>query len=425
VLLLATGVIFLFSLTDYFILHRFSWATTAVRLAWAGGTLAGAFLGGKLRAEAERDLFVALGLLTAVCFTALVALTGGVQSPMFHWILAVPLTVAVVVQDHPRATLASAAGTLTGGIWMLASGSRPFPEVIAWGVQAAGMGALAVYASSAYQALREREARAARERQEMLERALLLEGERRARQSAEEALRGRDEFLTVASHELKTPLTALKLQAQLAQREVRTLPEPRPVWAERLQTLERHVDRMAALVDTLLDVSRIRLGRLSLELEEVDLSALAQEVAHRFGPQLAQAGSTLEVQIAPGVVGRWDRLRLEQVLSNLLANAARYGAGRPVNLQLDAAQGVAQVVVRDQGIGIAPADQQRIFGRFERGVSDRQYGGLGLGLWIVEQIVSALGGTVAVESQVGQGATFRVRLPLQPTLSPGAGDDLH
>jgi signal transduction histidine kinase len=137
-----------------------------------------------------------------------------------------------------------------------------------------------------------------------------------------------------------------------------------------------------------------------------------REVALRFEVEAAQAGVQLEVAAAAPVVGAWDRLRLEQVLGNLVSNALKYGAGRPVRLSVEAYEGWALLGVRDEGIGIAPEAQARIFGKFERAVSDRHYGGLGLGLYVSRQLVEALGGSIQLQSEPGSGTLFTVRLPL-------------
>ncbi|WP_052518412.1 PAS domain-containing sensor histidine kinase [Archangium violaceum] len=228
---------------------------------------------------------------------------------------------------------------------------------------------------------------------------------------AQKAIGLRDGFLQVAAHELRTPVTALKLNVQTlvagARREA--------AWSERtvsrLTGLERGVGRLGVLVDELLDVSRITSGRLVLRPEALDLAELVREVAGRFRPEAERAGCTLRVRVPGPVVSRWDRLRLEQVLSNLLSNALKYGAGQPVEVALSTSGERAHLHVRDEGIGIEPAVQARIFERFERAVSDRHYGGLGLGLWITREIVTAMGGTIHVESVPGQGASFLVTLP--------------
>jgi len=164
-------------------------------------------------------------------------------------------------------------------------------------------------------------------------------------------------------------------------------------------------------VDALLDVSRLTQGRLALTWEELDLTEVVREVAERFAQQAAKAGCELKVVAEERVVGRWDRLRLEQVVTNLLSNALKYGAGRPVHVEVEGESERAVLAVRDEGIGIEPEHLERIFGKFERAVSGRHYGGLGLGLYITRQIVQALEGTIEVESEPGHGATFRVVLP--------------
>ncbi|WP_233582856.1 GAF domain-containing sensor histidine kinase [Corallococcus sp. CA053C] len=245
--------------------------------------------------------------------------------------------------------------------------------------------------------------------------ALYLENARLLRE-AREAVRQRDEFLGIASHELKTPLTPLSLKVQLLQKQVTVLArEGKPVPTERvsetLEVVQRQVRRLSRLVDNLLDVSRISAGRLRLEVEELDLASVAAEILYRFAPAAQQQGTELELHAPVPVVGRWDRLRLEQVVTNLLSNALKYGAGRPVAVAVEARGTTARLTVTDHGIGIAPEDLARIFERFERAVSDRHYGGLGLGLYITRQIVEAFGGTVNATSEPGQGSTFILELP--------------
>ncbi|MRG96728.1 sensor histidine kinase [Polyangium spumosum] len=227
---------------------------------------------------------------------------------------------------------------------------------------------------------------------------------------AMEAISARDDFLAIASHELRTPLTPLKLQLERLVRDARA-----GVHQERmgpaLEVAYRQAVRLAALIDRLLDVSRITAGRLDLCLEEVDLSALVQDVVTRFGREAEEAGCSITFQHDKPVLGTWDRLRIEQVVTNLLGNAIKYGRGEPIEIALEADEAAARLTVRDHGVGIAPEDQGKIFERFERAVSNQSFGGLGLGLWIVRQIVEAHGGSVRVESVQGEGSTFRVELP--------------
>ena len=232
-----------------------------------------------------------------------------------------------------------------------------------------------------------------------------------------EAVRVRDEFLSIASHELRTPLTPLQLQVNTLLKRVSDLAQGRASreWVERsLERIARQGYRLERLVGQLLDVSRITAGRLLLDLEPVNLADVVRDVHQRLVEtrELARSGCVLTLDLAENVVGQWDRLRVEQVVENLLMNALKYGAGAPVKVTAakDASMGV--LLVQDGGIGLSPSDRERIFGRFERAVSSRNYGGLGMGLFIVRQVVDAFGGSVDVESEPGKGAKFIVCLPL-------------
>ncbi len=239
-------------------------------------------------------------------------------------------------------------------------------------------------------------------------------GEReRLLRDLEQAVQSRDSFLSVAGHELRTPITALKLHVQGLLRQAEERPGVAPErLAVRLGKAAATVARLHVLVDQLLDVSRIGSARLELYPEELELATLAGEVSERFADEAARLGSTLHLRTDGPVVGRWDRARLEQVLANLLSNAVKYGRGRPIELGVFASgDRAARITVRDQGIGIPEGARERLFGRFERAVSGRHYGGLGLGLWITRQLVEAHGGTISYESTEGEGTTFTVELP--------------
>jgi PAS domain S-box-containing protein len=235
--------------------------------------------------------------------------------------------------------------------------------------------------------------------------------------SAQEAVAHRDEFLSVASHELKTPLAPLKIQLQSCRRRAEELADGAPL-VKKLDVAERQVDRLHMLVNSLLDVSRIRAGRLELELEEVDLAALVDEVASRFQAELAKKNVELKLETDGTVRGRWDRSRLDQVVSNLLNNGIKYGCGKPIEISVRRVGDRAVLGVRDQGIGIAQGDTDRIFNRFERAVTSQTAGGLGLGLYISQQIVRAHGGEIRVETGAGDGSRFVVELPLAPAAAP-------
>ena len=250
---------------------------------------------------------------------------------------------------------------------------------------------------------------------ELSRRVALAADNARLYQESQEAIRLRDEFLSVASHELRTPLTPLNLKLGMLRRVAEhagggTLPAPQV--ASEIGAAARHVQRLTNLVDHLLDVTRIRAGKLQLQVEVVDLAEVVRDAATRLASVATEVGSALEVEVPERCTGAWDRMRLEQIATNLLSNALKYGGGNPVRIRLEE-QGPGQVVlsVRDAGIGMDPSVLGRIFGRFERGHSGRHHPGLGLGLYITKQIVTALEGTISVESAPGQGSLFTVVLP--------------
>ncbi|HEY8210928.1 MAG TPA: ATP-binding protein [Myxococcaceae bacterium] len=228
-----------------------------------------------------------------------------------------------------------------------------------------------------------------------------------------EAVRARDEFLSIASHELRTPLTPMRLQLETLRRSLeRAAPDERVL--ERLDVALRQAQRLSKLVENLLDVSRIASGRMSLELEQCDLAAVARDVAERFQDEAIRAGCPIELRLSEGATGLWDRSRLEQVATNLLSNAIKYGMGRPIEVAVSGEARSATVSVSDRGIGVEPEDAARIFRRFERAVPARHYGGLGLGLYIARQIAEAHGGQISVAGRPGGGSIFTVTLPRRP-----------
>lgn len=239
---------------------------------------------------------------------------------------------------------------------------------------------------------------------------------KRAEETAVTAIAVRDQFLSIASHELKTPLTPLCLQLEIMQKMLKAGAPPEqirqklPIFVDRLFRL---TDRLSHLVEELLDVSRINNGKLLLEKEELQFSALVREVCDRFGNDLARTKSNLHLNLEEGILGVWDKLRIEQVATNLLTNAIKYGEGKPIEVTTCLEDGNAVLRIRDNGIGIARDDQGRIFQLYERAVSPSHFGGLGLGLYIVRQIVEAHGGEVGLESNLGMGSTFWVRIPLK------------
>ncbi|MFP2905596.1 AAA family ATPase, partial [Pyxidicoccus sp. 3LFB2] len=245
--------------------------------------------------------------------------------------------------------------------------------------------------------------------QELARRAAVCIDNARLYRASQDAVRLRDDFLSVASHELNTPLTSLRLMVQSLLRHVPSgMPEPA---LRAMRTIDSQSLKLATLIEELLDISRIHAGRLDLDLEEVDLAAVIHRVAEKLREPLVRAGCTLDLDVEGPIVGHWSAHRLEQVLLNLLSNALKFGAGKPIHVAAGADGGTAWLCVRDRGIGISPDKLPHIFERFERAVSVRAYGGLGLGLHLVREILTALGGTIRVESTVGAGTTFTVHLP--------------
>jgi PAS domain S-box-containing protein len=242
--------------------------------------------------------------------------------------------------------------------------------------------------------------------------ALAIENARLYRES-QDAIGARDEFLSIASHELRTPLTPLQILFQRLLGEV-SRDRPKEQIQEVLVRGERQVQRLTTLVDKLLDVSRIAGGQLQLQREPCDLVEITLEVLARLGDELARAKCEVELEASKPVLGCWDELRIEQVITNLVSNALKYGAGRPIMISVRQRDGVATFSIQDAGVGIDPEKLGRIFGRFERAVSSRSYGGLGLGLYIARQLVDAHGGNISVESSPGEGAHFKMELPLEP-----------
>jgi signal transduction histidine kinase len=253
------------------------------------------------------------------------------------------------------------------------------------------------------------------------------------------ALHIRDEFLSVASHELRTPITTLNLHVDAALKALASSPggADDERLHRRLSSIRGQMTRLEHLVDALLDVSRFMEGRLQLQPEEADVVGIATDAVESLRESAARAGSTINLRCPATLVGRWDRLRIGQVVTNLLSNAIKFGRGRPIDVEVEPEEEQEQepgqeqkekqkqrqrqkqkddgtwvlLRVRDGGIGILSEQQTRIFERFERGTSERYYPGLGLGLWIAKQIVDACHGSITVESQVDVGSTFIVRLP--------------
>jgi signal transduction histidine kinase len=231
----------------------------------------------------------------------------------------------------------------------------------------------------------------------------------------EQAVRMRDDFMSIVAHEVRTPLNGLILETQLRKMHL-ARDNAAAFTLDKMHAMvdrdERQIKSLIRLIEDMLDVSRIRTGKLSIRPTHFDLAALVRGLLHNFAPQIEAAETSVSLDAEQSVMGDWDEFRIEQVISNLLTNALRYGAKSPIHLKVYSENGEARVEVRDFGIGISEENQQRIFQQFERVSANHVATGLGLGLFISEQIVAAHGGTITVESRIGEGALFRVCLPL-------------
>ncbi len=416
--------IVVFSPADWVSPIGFSWGPFIIRLEWAAALVATAL--GLRRADARRTrgLLNLLAVATAALYAALVQQTGGAASPLFQWSVAMPAIVALVVQGHASAVVASGATLLPCGIAILGVHAATPVALAQWTLQVMAVTAFAYYASSTYRRALEREP-AQPQPQPHPPRPHAEDVSAARLRASEAALAARDEFLAVAAHELRTPLTSLLLHIEAIERGV---PMPGPAgppisaqWAgpqgeqRRIAAVARQARRLSGLIDGMLDVSRFTGGHLSLELAQVDITALTREVAQRFAPDAAAAACPLSLRFHAPLIALLDANRMDQIITNLIGNALKYGAGAPIEISGEGDESVVRLTVRDHGIGISPADQERIFLRFERAADERQYSGAGLGLWITSELVKALGGRITLHSVPGAGSSFTVVLPRRPT----------
>ncbi len=230
------------------------------------------------------------------------------------------------------------------------------------------------------------------------------------------ALKVRDDFFSIASHELKTPLTSLKLHTQMIQRGIKQN-DPTVYSQERVNALieqtDKQTQRLERVVDDMLDISRIKTGKLTIEKDFVNLSDLVSDVIARMTGQFQMIpGGAPRLKLSKDSEGFWDPIRIEQVITNLLTNALKYGNNKEIDVEVSSLPNEVFLSVKDYGRGISPEYKEKIFNSFERaGVSASEISGLGLGLYISKQIVKSHGGEIWVESEPGKGSLFRVKLP--------------
>jgi signal transduction histidine kinase len=223
-----------------------------------------------------------------------------------------------------------------------------------------------------------------------------------------------DEFLSTLGHELRNPLAPIYMQAQYLLDAVRQ-GEPKALTSDwmvpQLEGFCRRLQKFLEMLNRIMDVSRMSAGQLDLELEQVDLVEVVREVSANFERELSAARSELRLDLPARLVGKWDRMRVEQIFTNLLSNAIRYGASKPIEVRVGGDLEQIELSVKDDGVGIPEEHQHRIFERFERAGKTRSSGGFGIGLWTVRQSCLALGGHVSVKSRPGEGSEFTVVLP--------------
>ncbi len=255
------------------------------------------------------------------------------------------------------------------------------------------------------------------------EQEVLLRELQATQSDLQNAVRMRDDFMSMVAHELRTPLNTLFLEAQLRKMQLdrgNTAIFDAAYLQKMVARDQRQIQSMVRLIDDMLDVSRIRSNRLSIRPSQVDLQALLARVVNNLSNQASAAGSTITLEPGEPATGVWDEFRIEQVVINLLTNALRYGKGKPVTVSTVGVPGGVCIQVRDQGMGISEEDQKRIFEQFERANGNDGTGGLGLGLFITRQLVEAHGGKIGVESREGEGATFMITLPFTTPEAPAA-----
>ena len=250
---------------------------------------------------------------------------------------------------------------------------------------------------------------------------VLVSGLQRAWLRAEDAIQSRDEFLSLASHELRTPITGLLLHMQLRQRRSELQPDKALTGEELRQMVKsdlRQIQRLNQLVDSMLDVSRLRSGQAPFHPVEIDLCTITQEFVTRFKEQRPGEAELLSLKLCEPAIGSFDPMQIEQILANLVGNSFKYAGQRPVAVSVVRVGSTdAELRVKDEGPGIRPEEQEKIFRKFERLSSHRHLGGLGLGLHISQELAARHGGSIRVESEPGQGALFVVKLPLRKHLT--------
>lgn len=232
---------------------------------------------------------------------------------------------------------------------------------------------------------------------------------------AKKEIRARDEFLSIASHELKTPLTSMLLQTQTAIYSIRNVSLAHfsiNNLLKMLESVENQTKRLSKMINDLLSTSIITTGNLQLVYEKVDLDNVVADILEEFSERIQREGYELAYTKQEPIIGQWDKIRIQQAISNLVSNAVKYGNRKPIELATRKEDNMALIIITDHGIGIPKEQQEKIFGLFERAVSPTEYKGLGVGLYITKKIVESHRGSISVSSKVGKTTTFTIKLPL-------------
>ncbi|WP_322847110.1 hybrid sensor histidine kinase/response regulator [Pseudomonas sp. B33.4] len=276
-----------------------------------------------------------------------------------------------------------------------------------------------------------RQSKAMKQQVEALEQArreqeALLQQLQSTQLELEQAVRMRDDFMSIVAHEVRTPLNGLILETQLRKMHL-ARDNAAAFTLDKMHAMvdrdERQIKSLIRLIEDMLDVSRIRTGKLSIRPSRFDLVQLVSNLLQNFAQQIEAAETEVSFSAPAPVEGNWDEFRIEQVVTNLLTNALRYGGRSPIQVRVYREGDEARVEVQDRGIGISQENQKRIFQQFERVSAKTVVAGLGLGLFISEQIVAAHGGSIVVESEINEGAQFRVCLPIQENGTSDATSD--
>lgn len=412
VLITCAALVLFFAVADAVAVQGFPARALAVRVVWALILLGLALAGPRVRPGLYPLLTASAALVSAGAMSLVAHFTGGSAGGLFAWNLALPVAVAVVLQEDTRAVLVGVVATWLGGMAVMSADGRPLGDLGLWSLLYAASGAIAMLGSSAYRQVRQEEGAAVQARLEAI--TLLAASERdrglaeQAQADAEAATQVRQEVLDIVAHDLRSPLTSITTVAQML---LAKTPAEDP-GRKKLETLWRSARHMNRLINDLLDISRLEGARFALELQPHPVAELLGQTLDTMQPLASARRQSLLRGETPAEVVQCDQLRIFQVLCNLMGNAIKF-TPEEGTITVSARRLATEIefCVRDTGPGIGPEELPQIFGQFwQARASDSR--GIGLGLAIAKGIVEAHRGRIWVESEPGEGATFRFTLPL-------------